>query len=135
MPPLRERKDDIPVLVEHFIHIFSHKYGKNAKALTQPAINKLQRYQWPGNVRELQHTIERAVILSERDIINPDDLHLNISDVSNSDLQLDDFNLENIEKMVIRKTISKHGGNLSRAAEELGLTRASLYRRLEKYGL
>jgi DNA-binding NtrC family response regulator len=135
IPPLRERKEDIPLLVEHFMDLSARKYTKKIKRISAAAINKLTRYPWPGNVRELQHAIERAVILSEREVLNPEDFNLSALDHQKDGLYLDNYNLEDVEKMVIRKTISKHAGNISHAAEELGLTRAALYRRLEKYGL
>jgi DNA-binding NtrC family response regulator len=135
IPPLRERKEDIPLLVDHFVNRSARKYNKNIKRISTQAINKLTRYPWPGNVRELQHAIERAVILGEGTVLEPEDFNLSAPDMQKNGLYLDSYNLEDVEKMVIRKTISKHGGNISHAAEELGLTRAALYRRLEKYGL
>ena len=107
--------------------------------MSQEALGPLQRYNWPGNVRELQHAIERAVIMSDSEELTPDDFFF-LSGVSNAGLQEpdqgdDSFNLEEIERSVIHKAITKHSGNISKAAKELGLTRASLYRRLEKHGL
>ena len=135
LPPLRERKEDIPLLVEYFINVFSKKYKKRIKRVISTALMKLERYAWPGNVRELQHAIERAVILSEGDVLQPMDFSLSAGDIHSEGIHLDNYNLEEVEKIIIRKTLSKHGGNISQAANELGLTRASLYRRLEKYGL
>jgi len=135
LPPLRERKEDIPLLVEYFINVFSKKYKKRIKRVISTALMKLERYAWPGNVRELQHAIERAVILSEGDDLQPMDFSLSAGDIHSEGIHLDNYNLEEVEKIIIRKTLSKHGGNISQAANELGLTRASLYRRLEKYGL
>jgi DNA-binding NtrC family response regulator len=135
LPPLRERKEDIPHLVQYFINIFARKYKKSIKRVNASALKKLERYYWPGNVRELQHAIERALILTESDVIQSEDFSFSAPDVHSVGLHLDNYNLEEVEKIIIRKTLSKHGGNISHAAGELGLTRASLYRRLEKYGL
>lgn len=135
LPPLRERADDLPALAEHFIASYCKKYQKPAKSLHVAALKKLEKYSWPGNVRELQHTIERAVIMSESPLLQPEDFLLTASQAKADGLMIDDYNLEEIEKALIRKALSKHGGNVSHAAKDLGLTRTSLYRRLEKYGL
>ncbi|MCB0853872.1 MAG: sigma-54-dependent Fis family transcriptional regulator, partial [Bacteroidetes bacterium] len=92
-------------------------------------------YPWPGNIRELQHAIERAIIMTDSEILQPSDFNLVHVNEMGSGLQLDTYNLEEVEKLIIRKAITKHSGNISRAAKELGLTRTSLYRRIEKYGL
>ncbi|MFC1475436.1 helix-turn-helix domain-containing protein, partial [Candidatus Zixiibacteriota bacterium] len=96
---------------------------------------RLAKHDWPGNVRELQHAVERAVIMSERDALQLQDFFLADPETRKTGVLLESFNLTEVEKGVIRKAISKHGGNLSRAAEELGLTRTSLYRRIQKYDL
>jgi len=95
----------------------------------------LCNYSWPGNIHELQHAIERAVIMSDEDELNPGDFLFLIEQQDAQDLELEDYKLENVERIIIQKAISKHEGNISKAAKELGLTRASLYRRLEKHGL
>ena len=135
LPPLRERIEDIPLLAEHFLDIYSNKYKKQKMHLTSPVLIKLQKYHWPGNVRELQHTLERLVIMSDTELLQPSDLFLSAQEKKEERLGFEDYNLEDAEKVIIRKAIGKHGGNISRAAKELGLTRTSLYRRLEKYGL
>ncbi|MBX7152046.1 sigma-54 dependent transcriptional regulator [bacterium] len=135
LPPLRDRADDLPALAEHFIALYCKKYQKSSKSLHVAALKKLEKYSWPGNVRELQHTIERAVIMSESPLLQQDDFLLTASHGKAEGLMIDDYNLEEIEKALIRKALSKHGGNVSHAAKDLGLTRTSLYRRLEKYGL
>jgi two-component system response regulator HydG len=135
LPPLRERREDIPILVEHFTGLYSKKYNRNIKGIAPATIKKLETYQWPGNIRELQHSIERAVILSEADVIQPTDFFFASSHAEAKGLMLDNYNLETIEKIVIQKTLKKHAGNISHAAEELGLTRAALYRRMEKYDI
>jgi len=135
LPPLRERIDDIPLLAEHFIKMYSNKYRKPVKALAANAIKRLQKYRWPGNIRELQHAIERAIIMSDGNTLSPEDFFfLNQAPEANDDAA-DLFNLDDVEKQTIQKAINKHSGNISKAAKELGLTRASLYRRLEKHGL
>ncbi|MEQ9299701.1 MAG: sigma-54 dependent transcriptional regulator [Cyclobacteriaceae bacterium] len=136
LPPLRDREEDVDLLAEHFIQTYCNKYRKPVKKLSANAAKKLQKYHWPGNIRELQHAIERAVIMSEENQLDPDDFFfLQQKSEAGSDQSLDSFNLEDVEKTVIQKAINKHNGNISKAAKDLGLTRASLYRRLEKHGL
>jgi DNA-binding NtrC family response regulator len=135
IPPLSERIEDIPILVDHFMKIYCKKYQVPVKRMTPATLKKLEKYHWPGNVRELQHAVERAVIMSEGSVLQPTDIFLPSAGKQADSLMFESYNLEDIEKTVIRKTIEKHGGNISKAAEELGLTRASLYRRVEKYDL
>jgi len=137
IPPLRERLDDIPLLANHFLQTYAKKYNKNVRAVSEAAMKILQKYNWPGNVRELQHAIERAIIMSNSQVLNPDDFFFNSSgsQAEDANLTLDDYHLEEVEKILIRKVLKKHDGNITQAANELGLTRSSLYRRLEKYGL
>ena len=136
LPPLRERLEDIPQLSEHFYAMYSNKYRKDLTGLTEEAINHLKKYPWPGNVRELQHAIERAVIMTENDKLDQEDFFfLTASSTQDMPSASDNYNLDEIEKNVIHRAIDKHSGNISKAAKELGLTRASLYRRLEKHGL
>jgi transcriptional regulator of acetoin/glycerol metabolism len=98
-------------------------------------MNKLIKYHWPGNVRELQHCVERAVILSDSDVLKPEDFFFSIAAPDEEGITFENYNLEIVEKIVIRRAIDKHNGNISHAANELGIARASLYRRMEKYGL
>jgi len=135
LPALSERKDDIPLLAEHFTSVYTKKYKSSINGITDAAIKKLQTFHWPGNIRELQHAIERAIILSESDRIQPEDFIFASAIDKEEGLILDSYNLETVEKIVIQKTLQKFEGNVSRAAKELGLTRAALYRRLEKYGI
>ncbi len=135
LPLLSERIDDIPLLVDHFLQQFAHKYKKNIKGVTSSAMKKLRQYNWPGNVRELQHAVERAVILSESKILQPNDFMLKTRQSAGDGGALSTYNIEDIERDVIQRVLRKSNGNVSQAAQELGLTRASLYRRLEKYGL
>lgn len=134
LPPLRERQDDINLLADHFVKVYCDKYGKQSKKVAQSTHKKLAKYSWPGNIRELQHAIERAIIMSEGNILMPDDFFLVQKADSVNEAQ-DNLNLDEVEKNVILKAINKHSGNISKTAKELGLTRASLYRRLEKHGL
>ena len=135
LPPLRKRNEDIPLLVDHFINIYCKKYNKSIKKISAQALSKLTQYHWPGNIRELQHMIERVVIMSDSEMLHPEDFYFSSKDVKEEEAVFDNYHLEEAEKMLIIKAISLHGGNLTKAAKELGLTRASLYRRLEKYGL
>jgi len=135
LPLLHERREDIPLLVDHFLTMFSKKYQKSISGVSAPALKKLQKYQWPGNIRELSHTLERAVILSESHMLQPTDFLFPESEKEVEGLVFDNYNLDDVEKTVIRKALKKHEGNVSHAAKELGLTRTSLYRRMEKYGL
>lgn len=135
LPALRERYDDIPLLAEHFVQNYCKKYRKERKTFSSNTLKRLQKYPWPGNVRELQHAIERAVIMSDSTTLGPDDFFFLTNNPQSNDVQVENFNLDDVEKTVIQKAINKHNGNISKAAKELGLTRASLYRRLEKHGL
>lgn len=132
IPPLCERIDDIPMLTTHFLNHYSKKYHKEVLSVSPEAMNKLKKYPWPGNVRELQHAIERAVIMADSNTLQESDFLFSrkANDVAN-----DSLNLDEVEKSAVTKAIQLHNGNISKAAEELGLTRASLYRRMEKYGL
>lgn len=135
LPPLRERGEDLRLLSEHFLRNYCKKYRKEPKGLSPAAMNKLAKYHWPGNVRELQHCIERAVILSESRTLQPEDFLFAAALAEGEGIVFDSYNLGLVEKIVIRRAIDKHKGNISHAADELGLTRASLYRRMEKYGI
>ena len=135
IPPLRERTEDIPALVDHFLKLYCKKYKLATKRLSSAATKRLKAHSWPGNIRELQHTVERAVIMSEENNLQPHDFFISKPINKNALLSSDNLNLEDTEKILIRKVIDKHGGNITKAARELGLTRASLYRRIEKYDL
>lgn len=135
VPPVRERQADIELLVEHYLNIYRRKYKKPSLRLSKTTLEKLRSYDWPGNVRELQHTVERAVILCESDVLQPRDFILRDAVSTKTDLQFESYNLENIEKKVIRKVLKKYDGNITKAADDLGLTRTSLYRRMQKFNL
>ncbi len=134
LPALRERKDDIPLLADYFVNVYAKKYNRPVSALSSALIKQIQKHNWPGNVRELQHAIERAVILSQSDTLQPEDFK-GIRLASESDNTLETLQLEEMEVLLIKKAMQKHNGNITDTARELGLTRASLYRRLEKYGI
>jgi len=149
LPPLRERKEDIPLLLEHYAALYVQKYNLPAKRLSAALIERLTNWAWPGNVRALRHAVERAVILSESDLLGPADFPL--SDSKGADRQGSDSKgadpqapqetsaeisrLDAVERAAIVRALEKHNNNVSRAADALGLTRTSLYRRMEKYGL
>ncbi|MEO9004792.1 MAG: sigma-54 dependent transcriptional regulator, partial [Ginsengibacter sp.] len=136
VPPLREREEDIILLANHFADIYSKKYLKPNLSFDVQAMRKLKQYFFPGNVRELQYTMERAVIMSESEMLSASDLIFSpIESAATNTDKPEDFNLSIVEKNTIQRVIEKHKGNISRAAKELGLTRTALYRRLNKYGL
>ncbi len=135
LPALRERPEDIPPLLVHFLDIYNRKYSKNVNGWLPSTLKRLQSYNWPGNVRELRHAVERAVIMSGSDKLRPSDLLLTEPKSRKKKLEVDTLNLANVEQEAIREALARHGGNVSRAADELGLTRASLYRRMQKYDL
>jgi DNA-binding NtrC family response regulator len=136
IPPLRERLEDIPLLANHFLKHYSGKYEKSVGKISEGAMTRMHKHPWPGNIRELQHSIERAVILSNGSVLQPEDFNFSqVAQKEDGQLSLDQYNLEEVEKLLIRKVLKKYNGNITQAAGELGLTRSSLYRRLEKYGL
>ena len=136
LPPLRERREDIPLLLEHFIAHYAQKYNFPAKRLSAAALDELTVHAWPGNVRALRHAVERAVIFSEGAVLEPADFSLVAARRDGAAKPSPESSrLEAVERSAIARELEKHHGNVSRAAEALGLTRASLYRRKEKYGL
>uniref|UniRef100_UPI0040483DBD sigma-54-dependent transcriptional regulator n=1 Tax=Algoriphagus sp. TaxID=1872435 RepID=UPI0040483DBD len=136
LPPLRERQDDIPQLANHYLQQYAQKYRKNFQGILPAAMELLQRYPWPGNIRELQHAIERAIIMADGNELDSRDFFFLSAKPSSEKVQASStLNLDDMERNTIQRAIDKNGGNISKAAKELGLTRASLYRRLEKYGL
>ena len=140
LPPLREHPEDIPLLLEHFVAIYSEKYNVPPKRLSAAALERLMGHAWPGNVRALRHAVERAVILSEAQMLEPSDFSLAAPGLATADaaaapLAPEGSTLDAVEKEAILRALETHGRNISRAAEALGLTRPSLYRRMQKYGL
>ncbi len=139
IPPLRDRRDDILPIARHFADVYARKYNKDGGRLSPAAEAALLDYDWPGNVRALRHAVERAVIMSNDDLLSPEDLQLNYPGNNKAPSPPAAIptilNLDEMEKDTIEKALRKHGFNISRAASELGLTRASLYRRMEKHGI
>lgn len=135
LPPLRGRRSDIEPLAHHYLSLYRKKYQKNDLDFTSSAIDKLVNYHWPGNVRELKHIIERTVIMGEGNKINADDIILTSPKSSRKNIPDKVLTIEEMEENLIREVMRKHNGNITKAADELGLTRTSLYRRLEKYGI
>jgi DNA-binding NtrC family response regulator len=131
VPALRERNEDIPLLVEHYLKMFTKKYGKPELRIDPGVLKRLESYSWPGNVRELQHAVEKAVILAEGNIVN--DQRILIHKQTDSRTGKDPVTLEEMEKVMIEKSVQKNKGNLTKVASELGITRATLYRKMEKY--
>ena len=135
IPPLRERGEDILMLADHFQRLYSRKYKKTIKGLSRETGSKLMKYPWPGNVRELQHVLERAVILNEGTVLRPDDFPLYTASYERKKEPDPDLNLEQAERKIIERALRQSNGNMSYAAELLGITRFSLYRKIEKFGL
>ena len=163
LPPLRERGEDIPILASHFAAQYAHKYGRSAKSISDAAMAALGEHAWPGNIRALRHAVERAVIMAEGDQLEPEDFALTppatpplippapapasplsappglaaqpSADSTGDSGELGDLNLARMERRLIEQALRKHHWNISHAARELGLTRTSLYRRMEKYRL
>ncbi len=135
IPPLRERGNDIILLAEHFMKMYRKKYLKESLTFHPDTLEKLKAYTWPGNIRELRHSVERAIILSENAKLLPDDFALVSKSSKESSDEIASLNLEEMEGVLIRKALIKHHGNVTKAAEELGLTRPALYRRMDKYNL
>jgi DNA-binding NtrC family response regulator len=133
VPPLRERREDIPLLVQHFLSQHALRYRKEIKALQPAAMQMLLTHSWPGNVRELDHSLERAVLMAQQDLIAPEDLGLKTGKQSDPS-SLEDMSLEEVESFLIKKALARYG-NVSGAAKALGLSRSALYRRLQRYGL
>ncbi|MES2386557.1 MAG: sigma-54 dependent transcriptional regulator [Bacteroidota bacterium] len=142
LPPLRKRTEDIPLLAEHFLAVFAEKYRRPVMNLSAEALKRLQAYSWPGNIRELQNAIERALIMADGEVLQATDFSLGANRPESHDIHTDkpapgdeDNSLAELERSAIARVVDKHNGNISRAARELGLTRAALYRRLDKYDI
>jgi len=134
VPPLRDRREDIPLLAQHFLGLHARRYRKDVAGFEAAALQTLLDHPWPGNVRELDHAVERAALLASGPRVRPADLGLRPLRDS-AEPPLEEMGLEEVEGVLIRKALSRFGGNVSRAAEALGLSRSALYRRMEKYGL
>jgi len=133
LPPLRERREDIPLLASHFLARLAARYRKRLTGFEPAAMEQLLAHRWPGNVRELEHAIERAVLMATGDEIRAGDLGLRAG--AGAAASLDEMSLEEVERILIRKALDRHGGNVSQAAEALGLSRSALYRRFRRHGL
>jgi DNA-binding NtrC family response regulator len=133
LPPLRDRREDLPALAMHFLTRFASRYRRQVKGFDPPALQALIQYSWPGNVRELEHTMERAVLMCRSEQIESADLGLGAHRSGSPNLE--ELSLEAVEGILIRKALQRYQGNVSQAAEALGLSRGALYRRMEKYGL
>jgi DNA-binding NtrC family response regulator len=135
LPPLRERREDIAALADHFLRQHSERYRRGRMDFTLQALQALREYSWPGNVRELDHIIERAVLMSSGNTVTAMDLALQTSPAAQLSARLEEMSLEDAERLLIKKALARFEGNANRAAEALGLSRSALYRRLQKYGL
>jgi DNA-binding NtrC family response regulator len=133
IPPLRERREDIPLLAAHFLKLYRERYRKNLMGFDAGATQKMLEHPWPGNVRELDHSVERAVLMGTGEQIQASDLGLESDRTSSA--KIEDMSLEEVESLLIKKALARHSGNISHAAEALGLSRSALYRRMEKYGV
>ncbi len=137
LPPLRERREDIPLLAAHFLDVIAARYDKRIAMFQPSAMEALLSYRWPGNVRELHHTIERGVLMARGEKISAEDLSLGrrSAEPAGSEPRLEELSLEEAERLLIRRALERHGGNVSQTAETLGLSRSALYRRMQRYGL
>jgi DNA-binding NtrC family response regulator len=133
LPPLRERKEDIPPLASHYLAVMARRYRKPVSGYDPAALQALHEHPWPGNVRELSHVVERAVLMSRENVIRPADLALRPAKAGSG--RLEDMSLEEVEALLIRKALARHGGNVSHASAALGLSRSALYRRLQRHNL
>jgi DNA-binding NtrC family response regulator len=133
LPPLRDRREDIPLLAAHFLHQHAEHYRKPLSAFDEAAIKALLAHAWPGNVRELDHAVERAVLMAQGDTIRAADLGLRAG--REGPPRLEEMSLEDVEALLIKKALARFNGNVSHAANALGLSRSALYRRLQRYGL
>lgn len=133
LPPLRDRRDDIPALALHFLQMHAARYRKHITGIHPEALRLLMSWSWPGNVRELAHAIERATLLAEADVIRSADLALGSS--GSAQVRLEDMSLEDVEKVLVMKALARFDGNVTLAAQALGLSRSAMYRRLQRHGL
>lgn len=134
IPPLRERREDVPALALHFLSKYSARYRKQIHGFTADSLEKMSEHGWPGNVRELDHTVERAVIMAREEVIQTSDLGLQSSNKSRTP-SMGDMSLEEAEALLISKALARYSGNVKKAAEQLGLSRGTFYRRMERHGL
>src|SRR6516165_4013686 len=133
LPALRERREDIPTLAAHFLARYAQRYRVPVRGFASPAMQTMMQYAWPGNVRELEHTLERAVLMAHGEEVQVSDLGLNLQRPQGQNLE--ELSIEEVESILVRKALQRFHGNVSQAAEALGLSRGALYRRMERYGL
>jgi DNA-binding NtrC family response regulator len=133
LPPLRERREDLLLLANYFLRQFAQRYRKRLTGFESAAMQALIDYAWPGNVRELEHVVERAVLMAQGELVRPSDLGLRVGREGAG--RIDEMSLEDVESLLIKKALARYEGNVSAAADALGLSRSALYRRLKKYGL
>jgi DNA-binding NtrC family response regulator len=133
LPALRERREDIPTLAAHFLARYAQRYRVPVHGFAPPAMQTMMQYAWPGNVRELEHTLERAVLMAHGEEVQVSDLGLNLQRPQGQNLE--ELSIEEVESILVRKALQRFHGNVSQAAEALGLSRGALYRRMERYGL
>ncbi|MFN7975133.1 MAG: sigma-54 dependent transcriptional regulator [Acidobacteriota bacterium] len=134
VPPLRDRREDIPVLAQHFLRQHAGRYRKALGGFAAAAMRALLEHSWPGNVRELDHAVERAVLMARGSDVEVGDLALRAAG-SDAGARIEDMSLEDVERLLVQKALARHDGNVSRAATALGLSRSALYRRLQRHGL
>ena len=133
LPALRHRREDLPLLANYFLRQFSQRYRKRLTGFESAAMQTLLEYAWPGNVRELEHGVERAVLMAQAEVVRSSDLGLREGREGAG--RIEEMSLEEVESLLIKKALARHEGNVSNAADTLGLSRSALYRRLKKYGL
>jgi DNA-binding NtrC family response regulator len=133
LPALRERREDIPALAAHFLARYAQRYRVQVRGFAAAAMQTMMQYAWPGNVRELEHTLERAVLMAQGEDVQVSDLGLNLQRPQGQNLE--ELSIEEVESILVRKALQRFHGNVSQAAEALGLSRGALYRRMERYGL
>ena len=134
LPPVRERREDIPLFAHHFLNQYALRYRKPLTTFSEGALQSLLRYEWPGNVRELDHAVERAVLMAKGEMVEAVDLNVQTGR-DEAERGLEEMSLDEVECFLIRKTLARCDGNVGQAAEALGLSRSALYRRLQRYGL
>jgi DNA-binding NtrC family response regulator len=134
IPPLRDRREDVSLLAHHFLRSYAQRYRKNISSFEPAALAALRDHSWPGNVRELDHAVERGVLLSPGPLVRAADLGLRVQ-TPGASTRLEEMNLDEVERYLIQRTLARHDGNVSRAAQALGLSRSAMYRRLQKHGL
>jgi DNA-binding NtrC family response regulator len=134
LPPLRDRREDLPLLAQHFLRQHAQRYRKRLTGFESGAMQMLLEHSWPGNIRELDHAVERSVLMAAGPLVKPTDLGLRTA-AKDGGGRLEDMSLEDVECFLIKKAMTRYDGNVSQAAKALGLSRSALYRRLQRYGL